>query len=87
MRLLLVEDEVMLSDALVYILKKNNYAVDTAYDGITGQEMAESEIYDLIILDRMLPEKNGLDILKFIRKKVLKPQCLCLLLWTQLKIE
>ncbi|MFL0194760.1 response regulator transcription factor [Clostridium sp. WILCCON 0269] len=69
MRLLLIEDEVMLSDALVYILKKNNYNVDTAYDGIKGQEMAESQIYDVIILDRMLPGKNGLDILKDIRNK------------------
>ncbi|OAA86863.1 response regulator transcription factor [Clostridium ljungdahlii] len=78
MRLLLVEDEVMLSDALVYILKKNNYVVDAAYDGITGEEMAESEIYDLIILDRMLPEKNGLDILKFIRKKGIETPVLML---------
>lgn len=68
MRLLLVEDEIMLSDALVYILKKNNYIVDAAYDGIEGDEMAQSQIYDVIILDRMLPGKNGIDILKNIRK-------------------
>lgn len=69
MRLLLVEDEIMLSDALVYILKKNNYMVDAAYDGIEGDEMAQSKIYDIIILDRMLPGKNGIEILKDIRKK------------------
>lgn len=69
MRLLLVEDEVMLSDALVYILKKNNYNVDTAYDGIEAEEMAETQIYDLIILDRMLPGKDGIDVLKELRKK------------------
>ncbi|WP_446897910.1 response regulator transcription factor [Clostridium sp. LBM24168] len=69
MRLLLVEDEIMLSDALVYILRKNNYNVDTAYDGIKGQEMAETEIYDIIILDRMLPGKDGLDVLKELRNK------------------
>lgn len=68
MRLLLVEDEVMLCDALVYILKKNNYIVDTAYDGVEGNEMVQSKIYDVIILDRMLPGKNGIDILKDIRK-------------------
>jgi DNA-binding response OmpR family regulator len=68
MRLLLIEDEVMLSDALVYILKKNNYSVDAVYDGIQGEEMAETQIYDVIILDRMLPGKNGIDILKSIRK-------------------
>lgn len=69
MRLLLVEDVIMLSDALVYILKKNNYAVDAAYDGIEGDEMAQSKIYDIIILDRMLPQRNGIDILKNLRKR------------------
>lgn len=69
MRLLLVEDEVRLSEALVYILKKNNYAVDAVYDGISGLEMAETEIYDVIILDRMLPGKEGVEILKELRKK------------------
>jgi len=69
MRLLLIEDEVMLSEALVYIFKKNNYNVDVAYDGIKGQEMAEIDIYDVIILDRMLPGKDGLEILKDIRNR------------------
>lgn len=69
MRLLLVEDEVRLADALVYILKKNKYSVDAVYDGISGLEMAETSIYDLIILDRMLPGMDGLDILKTLRKK------------------
>ncbi|MHC6178707.1 response regulator transcription factor [Clostridium sp. JNZ X4-2] len=68
MRLLLIEDEVMLSDALVYILKKNNYSVDAVYDGVSGEEMAETQIYDVIILDRMLPGKDGMDVLKHIRK-------------------
>lgn len=69
MRLLLVEDEQRLSDALAYILKKNNYAVDTAYDGETGQAMAETGIYDIIILDRMLPCKEGVEILKELRNQ------------------
>lgn len=67
MRLLLVEDEIRLSEALVYILKKNKYSVDAVYDGIAGLEMAESGIYDVIILDRMLPGLNGIEILKSIR--------------------
>ncbi|NTW04895.1 MAG: response regulator transcription factor [Peptococcaceae bacterium] len=67
MRLLLIEDELRLSEALVYILEKNKYAVDVAFDGITGQDMAESGIYDLIILDRMLPGKEGVALLKEIR--------------------
>jgi len=67
MRLLLVEDETRLSEALAYILKKNNYGVDTAYDGETGQAMAETGVYDLIILDRMLPGKEGVALLKELR--------------------
>lgn len=67
MRLLLVEDEKRLSDALVYILKKNKFSVDAAYDGETGEDMALTGIYDLIILDRMLPVKDGIDLLKNIR--------------------
>jgi DNA-binding response OmpR family regulator len=69
MRLLLVEDERRLSEALSYILKKNNYLVDVAYDGRSGQEMAESNIYDVIILDRMLPGKEGLSVLRDLRKQ------------------
>lgn len=68
MRILLVEDEQRLADALVYILKKNNYLVDVAYDGLTGQDLAETGTYDLIILDRMLPGKEGVEILKHLRE-------------------
>jgi DNA-binding response OmpR family regulator len=71
-RILLVEDEHTLADALVYILKKNNYLVDVAYDGITGQDLAETGTYDLIILDRMLPGKEGVEILKYLRKLGIK---------------
>ena len=78
MRLLLVEDEERLSEALAYILKKNRYGVDTALDGISGQEMAESGIYDIIILDRMLPGKDGVSVLKELRKKGLKTPVLFL---------
>jgi len=74
MRILLVEDEVRLADALSYILKKQGFGVDVANDGINGQDLAETGIYDLIILDRMLPGKEGLQILKGLRKgKVVTP--------------
>ena len=69
MRILLVEDEPRLSEALSYILKKNNYGVDTAYDGETGQAMAETGVYDLMVLDRMLPRKEGVSILKELRSQ------------------
>lgn len=78
MRLLLVEDEVRLSEALAYILKKNKYGVDTAFDGITGQEMAETGIYDIIILDRMLPGKEGVAVLEDLRAHGLKTPVLIL---------
>lgn len=78
MRLLLVEDEQRLSEALTYILKKNKYSVDVAYDGQTGLEMAETDIYDLIILDRMLPKKEGITVLKELRTQGLKTPILFL---------
>lgn len=69
MRLLLVEDEPRLSEALTYILKKNSYGVDIALDGETGLDMAETGVYDLIILDRMLPRKEGVSLLKDLRRQ------------------
>lgn len=78
MRILLVEDEERLSEALSYILKKNRYAVDTALDGITGQDLAETGIYDIIILDRMLPGREGVSILRNLRTRGIKTPVLML---------
>ena len=72
MRILLIEDEESLSEALVYALRRNKYEVDAAFDGKTGEEMAMNEIYDVIVLDRMLPERDGVTLLKNIRKKDVK---------------
>jgi len=72
MRLLLIEDEKALSEALAYILKKNRYGVDTALDGVAGLELAETGVYDVIILDWMLPGKDGLELLKELRAKGVK---------------
>lgn len=69
MRILLVEDEKRLADALAYIIKKNNYIVDVANNGLSALDYATSGIYDLIILDRILPELDGIDILKAVRRK------------------
>ena len=69
MRLLLIEDEPRLSEALAYILKKNKYGVDVALDGESGQAMAEAGVYDIIILDRMLPRKEGVSLLKDLRRQ------------------
>ncbi len=67
MQLLLIEDEPRLSEALSYLLKKKGYAVDTAPDGEIGLDMAATGAYDLLILDRMLPERDGISLLKEFR--------------------
>lgn len=67
MRILLVEDEARLADALEHIFKKQGYLVDVSYDGTEGLDMAGTGIYDVIILDRMLPGLDGIEILKHIR--------------------
>ncbi len=67
MRILIVEDELPLAEALTQILKKNNYTVDAVNDGESGLDNALSNIYDLIILDIMLPKMDGISILKNIR--------------------
>lgn len=69
MRILLVEDEKRLSDALAYIFKKQGFTVDVAYDGESGEELGSTGIYDIIILDRMLPGKDGLLVLRQLRRQ------------------
>ena len=69
MKLLLVEDEKQLSEALQQILIKNKYSVDAVYNGDEGLDYALTDVYDVIILDIMLPKLNGIEILKMIRKR------------------
>lgn len=68
MRILLVEDEEALADALAEILKQNHYTVDVVYRGPEGLDYARSDIYDIILLDIMLPGLDGLSILKALRR-------------------
>jgi len=67
MRILLVEDESHLAEALMQILRKNNYTVDLSSDGESGLDNALSDIYDLILLDIMLPKMDGITVLKNLR--------------------
>jgi len=67
MRLLLVEDNRRLSNSLCLTLQEDGYAVDTAYDGLDGQEMGMISSYDVIILDIMLPGKDGLEVCRELR--------------------
>lgn len=62
MRILLVDDEVELTDPLSRVLTREGYSVDVAYDGSVGSQMADQGSYDLLILDWMLPFKTGLEI-------------------------
>ena len=69
MRLLLAEDEPALSKALTAILERNNYSVDTAFDGQEALDFLESDNYDGVILDIMMPKVDGIEVLKRIREK------------------
>ncbi|MCL4559627.1 MAG: response regulator transcription factor [Chloroflexi bacterium] len=68
MRILLVEDNRRLNNSLRMSLVDDGYAVDSAYDGLEGEELAEATPYDAIILDIMLPKKDGLDVCRSLRQ-------------------
>lgn len=67
MRLLLCEDEKALSDALVAILRHNNYSVDAVYNGTDAVEYIKSGIYDGVVLDIMMPGLDGIGVLRSVR--------------------
>lgn len=67
MKILVVEDDQMLREAFVTVLKEEDYRVEETGTGDEGWYMAQQDIYDLVILDIMLPEMNGLDIVKGLR--------------------
>lgn len=69
MRILLVEDEIGLAEAVGAILRRESYTVDICYDGKSGLESAMTGVYDCIVLDIMLPGMNGLDVLTYLRVK------------------
>ncbi len=78
MKILIVEDEIQLTDALSELLKRNMYSVDTFYNGIDGLDNALTGIYDCIILDIMLPGMNGLDVLNNLRAEKINTPVLLL---------
>lgn len=69
MRVLVVEDEHKIAQAIKKGLEQEKYAVDVVYDGVAGYDLAMTEEYDLIILDLMLPGMDGLTICRKIRKE------------------
>lgn len=78
MKILLIEDELALSDALRQVLIDEHYMVDAVYDGLDGLNSGLSGVYDVIILDVMLPKMNGFEILKELRKEKINTPILML---------
>ena len=69
MRILVIEDNHRLSSSLQMNLEHEGYSVDAAYDGQEGQDLAELTPYDLIILDILLPKKDGLEVCRDLRRR------------------
>jgi len=69
MRILIVEDEVRLAETLGDLMEMNGYTADICHDGETGLDNALSDIYDVIILDVMLPKRNGFEVVQRLRSE------------------
>ncbi|MGN8817653.1 response regulator transcription factor [Oribacterium sp. HCP28S3_H8] len=69
MKILIVEDEKLLADSIKVLLEDKGFAVDAAYDGEDGLQYAETGVYDLIILDVMMPRLNGYQVARKLRQE------------------
>ncbi|MEK6600205.1 MAG: response regulator transcription factor [Deltaproteobacteria bacterium] len=78
MRILVVEDEKKVEGFIKKGLEEESYAVDVAYDGVEGEYLASTNDYDVIILDIMLPKKNGTDVVRDLRSRDIKTPVLLL---------
>ena len=78
MKILIIEDEYNLADAIASMLKSKKYSVEIKTDGEEGLDEALTDIYDLIILDVMLPHKNGFEILKELKEEKISSKVLML---------
>ena len=78
MRFLIVDDERGMAEGLRALLEKQGYAADTAFDGVSGLDHAMTGLYDLIILDIMLPKMNGLEVLTALRQAKIETPVLML---------
>ncbi len=68
MKLLIVEDEEYIADFMMIGLEKAGYECEIAYDGKAAADVLEEKRYDLILLDIMLPEVNGFELMEYIRE-------------------
>ena len=78
MRILVVEDEKKVAGFVKKGFEEESYAVDVAYDGVEGEYLATTNEYDAIVLDIMLPKKNGMDVVKDLRTRGIKTPVLLL---------
>lgn len=69
MKILLIEDEKMLADSIATILRHKGFQVETVYDGESGAQYAELGVYDLLILDVMIPKMDGYQVARQVRSK------------------
>ena len=69
MRLLLVEDDTMIGEAVLQVLRAEHYAVDWVRDGVMADAALQSEQYDLVLLDLGLPKRGGLEVLRALRAR------------------
>ena len=69
MKILIVEDEVLLADSLKMMLEKKGFSVECVYDGEAGEEYALLGVYDLLILDVMMPKMDGFEVARRVRAK------------------
>ena len=69
MKILIIEDEKLLADSLKALLEKKGFDVECVYDGESGAEYAETGVYDLLILDVMLPKMDGFEVARSVRAK------------------
>lgn len=67
MKILVIEDEKLLADSIQALLSKKGFDVEVAYDGETGEEYAMLGVYDLLILDVMMPKMNGYEVARKVR--------------------
>ena len=68
MKILVIEDEKMLADSIKAMLQRNGFQVECVYDGEAGKEYAQLGIYDLLILDVMMPKMDGLEVARQVRR-------------------
>ena len=87
MKVLIIEDEKLLADSIQSVLGRKGFEVECVYDGETGAEYAELGIYDLLILDVMMPKMNGCQVAREVRAKRCGTPILMLTARSELEVE